>query len=108
MKDKIREPNDDNDRVYPCAKCGTLRSKREGGTTFTVCDDCWDKASAASKHQEERTQTLEDLFDLRWKADMRAIKMWRKGHPERKLAMPDHADLVVWLLAKLEEKPILK
>ncbi len=29
--------------VYPCAKCGTLRTKEEGGTTLTVCDDCWDK-----------------------------------------------------------------
>lgn len=30
-------------RIYPCAKCGVLRSKSEGGTTFTVCDECWDK-----------------------------------------------------------------
>ena len=30
------------ERVYPCAKCGTLRTKAEGGTTFTVCDSCWD------------------------------------------------------------------
>lgn len=28
---------------YPCAKCGTLRTKSEGGTVFTVCDECWDK-----------------------------------------------------------------
>jgi hypothetical protein len=43
MKDKIREPKDDNDRVYSCQDCGVLRSKNEGGTTFTVCDECWDK-----------------------------------------------------------------
>jgi len=47
MKDKIREPKDANDRVYPCDDCGVLRSKNEGGTTFTVCDSCWDK------HQEK-------------------------------------------------------
>lgn len=32
-----------NERIYPCAVCGVLRSKAEGGTTFTVCDTCWDK-----------------------------------------------------------------
>ena len=29
---------------YPCADCGKLRTKAEGGTTFTVCDECWDKS----------------------------------------------------------------
>lgn len=27
---------------YPCVRCGMLRTKAEGGTAFTVCDDCWD------------------------------------------------------------------
>lgn len=31
-------------RIYPCADCGKMRSKEEGGTTFTCCDECWDKA----------------------------------------------------------------
>jgi len=29
--------------LYPCADCGKLRTKAEGGTTFTVCEECWDK-----------------------------------------------------------------
>jgi hypothetical protein len=29
--------------IYPCADCGVLRTKAEGGTTFTVCDECWGK-----------------------------------------------------------------
>ncbi len=33
----------DADRIYPCDDCGKLRSKDEGGTVFTVCDECWDK-----------------------------------------------------------------
>lgn len=33
----------DDEQVYPCADCGVMRSKSEGGTTFTVCDECWDK-----------------------------------------------------------------
>lgn len=32
-----------DDQIYPCAECKTLRSRNEGGTTFTVCDACWDK-----------------------------------------------------------------
>ena len=29
--------------TYPCDDCGTMRTKAEGGTTFTVCDACWDR-----------------------------------------------------------------
>lgn len=29
--------------LYPCADCGAMRTKAEGGTTFTVCDECWEK-----------------------------------------------------------------
>jgi hypothetical protein len=43
-------------------------------------------------------------FDLRWKADMRAIEMWQKAHPGNDLVWPDHADLVVWLLERLGQK----
>ena len=32
-----------DDRIYPCNKCGTMRTKDEGGTIFAVCDACWDK-----------------------------------------------------------------
>jgi hypothetical protein len=39
-----------NARIYPCVECGKMRSKDEGGTTFTVCDECWDKAHP---HKEE-------------------------------------------------------
>lgn len=35
--------DDDDARVYPCADCGVSRSAAEGGTVFTVCDECWDK-----------------------------------------------------------------
>lgn len=50
--DKVREPVSDDDRVYPCVDCGTLRSKNEGGTVFTLCDECWDK----HYHKQEATK----------------------------------------------------
>lgn len=44
------DPMSDPDaRIYPCADCGKMRSKNEGGTTFTVCDDCWDRSYANYK-----------------------------------------------------------
>jgi len=34
--------------TYPCDRCGALRTKAEGGTTFTVCDACWDATTGAA------------------------------------------------------------
>ena len=34
---------DNEPRIYPCDDCGKMRTKSEGGTTFTVCDECWEK-----------------------------------------------------------------
>jgi len=51
-----------------------------------------------------RLRELDRLFDLRWKADMRAIKRWRDAAPageDRSLTMPDRADLGVFLLERL-------
>lgn len=36
------------EELYPCADCGLLRTKDEGGITFTICDKCWDK-----RHKKE-------------------------------------------------------
>lgn len=32
-----------SEKIYPCEDCGILRSKEEGATIFTVCDECWNK-----------------------------------------------------------------
>jgi hypothetical protein len=37
----MKRKQDKNARIYPCADCGIMRSKAEGGTIFTVCDECW-------------------------------------------------------------------
>ena len=34
---------DVEERIYPCIKCSKMRTKAEGGTTFSICEDCWDK-----------------------------------------------------------------
>lgn len=47
---------------------------------------------------------LEASANLRWNADMRAIKKWQEAHPGNDFVWPDHADLCVWLLEQLEGK----
>ena len=39
----VDAPQVDEERIYPCDDCGTMRTKAEGGTTFTVCEACWAK-----------------------------------------------------------------
>lgn len=39
--------------TYPCAECRKPRTKAEGGTTFTVCDECWDKRYRAVPAKKE-------------------------------------------------------
>lgn len=60
---------------------------------------------AAKRDMTEAADALDEhgmLFDLRWKADMRAIKRWQAANPGNDLVWPDHADLVVWLLDQLD------
>jgi hypothetical protein len=60
---------------------------------------CWHQ-----DNDNERIADLERTFDLRWKADIRAIARWRAAAPGRNLTMPDHADLCVWLLERDDER----
>jgi hypothetical protein len=42
----ICENNEKQDeRIHACDVCGKMRTKDEGGTVFTVCDDCWERAN---------------------------------------------------------------
>jgi len=55
---------------------------------------------------EQLKSELEELratFELRYKADMRAIEQWRQAHPGKELTMPDHADLVCSLLEQNQQ-----
>ena len=51
----------------------------------------------------EEIREMQASFDLRWNADMRAIKRWQAAHPGSELIWPDHADMVVWMLERLDE-----
>ena len=59
------------EKLYPCSDCGILRTKAEGGTVFTVCDDCWDKhhppleSIGAKLLFATREQLIEEVLRLR-------------------------------------------
>ena len=57
----------------------------------------WNAAAAALGAERDELQAA---FDLRWKADLRAIEKWQKQTGE-KLVWPDHGDLCIWLLGQL-------
>lgn len=47
---------------YPCAECGKLRTKDEGGTTFTVCDECWnERHKPKNKPEQEKVEVPNNL-----------------------------------------------
>lgn len=48
------EKADKNARIYPCTRCGVMRSEAEGGTTFTVCDECWDFLAKQDEKRREK------------------------------------------------------
>ncbi|HEC65264.1 MAG TPA: hypothetical protein ENI23_08220 [bacterium] len=52
---------------------------------------------------EEQVKEYEQSFDLQYDASMRGIKMWQEA-TGRDMVWPDKADLVVWLIEKLEKK----
>ena len=61
---------------------------------------CWYRlfSEAASELRD-----LQQTFDLQWEADMRAVRQWREAHPGNEvLLMPDRANMVVWLLERLD------
>lgn len=67
----------------------------------------WVKAlDEAMEHIKELSEDNDELnfsFNLRWKADIRAIKKWQIK-TGKKLRWPDHADLCVYLMDELDKK----
>jgi hypothetical protein len=51
---------------------------------------------------KQEAAELQQVFDVRWEADMRALRRWREAHPGNDLVLPDRANLVVWLLGLVE------
>jgi len=52
----------EEEEQYPCDECGELRTKSEGGTTFTICDKCWEKHVTKVLVKNDKSLTLEEKF----------------------------------------------
>lgn len=65
LDEYIKSPAQGKVEQYPCHDCGKLRTKEEGGTTFTVCDDCWDKAYPKQDHAKENEVLREALKEAK-------------------------------------------
>ena len=50
------------EKKYPCVDCGKLRTAGEGGTTFTVCDECWDKSHKKPTSDVNKDRELRDIL----------------------------------------------
>lgn len=79
----------------------TMPEAAEGNPQDVI--DWYDWNHDALQSSLESAWELQLTFELRWKADMRAITRWRDANPGNELVLPDHADLVVWLLEQLEK-----
>lgn len=66
------------------------------------CLKCVKRMHARLAAAKKKVTELEASFDLRWDADMRAIRLWQLATGE-KMTWPDHADLCCWLLGELEK-----
>lgn len=80
-------------QVAAC-NCGTKTGQPEHHQPtcrYGVLRECFDQI-----------EEFEQSFELRWAADMRAIKRWQEANPGNDLTWPDHADLVVWLLGQIK------
>ena len=86
---------------WTCIYCGTIWPATD---PVKVLQDhvleCTEHPAHALRVERDE---LRATFDLRWEADMRAIKMWQEAHPGNELVWPDHADMVVWLLEQLDK-----
>ena len=53
-----------DEQMYPCDDCGKLRTKAEGGTTFTVCEKCWEKLYPPDVGTAEHPAIAETPYDV--------------------------------------------
>ncbi len=77
-----------------CRMCGAAEVQLDEHTT---CESFREAAPL-----RERVNELEALFNLQWRADQRAIKMWQAKTGKDRV-WPDDAKLSVWLLERLDE-----
>ena len=85
--------DDGSDRMEPVAHGQWVRADEAAAAITALEADVTEARAQVDEHDQ--------LFELQWKADMRAIEWWRLSHPGNELVMPDGARLTLWLLEQL-------
>jgi hypothetical protein len=86
-----------------CPVCG-VTSHHPMDEDYGYCGRCHaftgtpKKAPAATDTSEAE---LQFWFDMHRASDQMALAQWRAAHPDSELMIPEHADLVIWLLDQL-------
>jgi hypothetical protein len=81
MAETRRHTESTSARIYPCDLCGLKRSKAEGGTTFTVCDSCWDALRFVEKCCPDVTVELQRQAARKVSKHMQSVwRAYRKAH----------------------------
>jgi len=62
-----------------------------------------EKAKAEVARLTAELDEFQALFDLIWKADMRATQMWQDANPGNDLVWPDGANLTLWLMGQVDK-----
>ena len=71
---------------------------------YCNCPNCRTE-NCPNAHDADRINEFEASLDLIHDADMRGIELWRQESPtERELIQPDRAQMIFWLLKKIDEK----
>lgn len=86
----------EKDRIYPCQRCGKPRTMADGGTTFTVCDSCWETGSQPGAVGTLRAQLDEALIALRAARDELGVP--QPGYPA---PVANAANIIASALSKI-------
>lgn len=83
--------------TYECYEHGRWDAAKESG-----CPKCVSVAREKIQDLKDQIGDYRKVFDLQWKADLRAVARWRDAAPGRDMKLPDRADLCGFLLERVE------
>ena len=93
------------DHIITCVYCGQAypeNTPTHGADVKVLTEHIKKCPKHPMRELENELTELRNTFSLRWNADRRAIKLWQKDHPGQENIWPDHADLVIYLLNKID------
>jgi len=57
---------------------------------------------------EAERDEVRHIFQRQWDAQMRGVQRWREANPGNDLVLPDHANLIEWLVEQVAERDRLR